>query len=104
VLELLDLDAPPATITVSVYRAEKDHPGGELESWERVDDLSQAGPEDKVYRVEPRAGSTTLIHFGDGVHGAMPREGDKVFRLRYAGGPMGSRGGPAVRALDPGVK
>lgn len=100
VLEVVNMDAPPPTITVSLYREDGGGAGGELESWSRVDDLATAGPTDKVFSVEVRAGSTTLIHFGDGEHGAMPRKGDKVFRIRFAGGQPGKSGGTAVRALD----
>jgi len=100
VLEVLDKDAPPATITVELYLEGGGGEGGGVESWDRVEDLSAAGPEDKVFSVEPRADGTSLIRFGDGKHGAIPRAGDKVFRIRYAGGSMGHGGGEAVRELN----
>ncbi len=53
------------------------------DGWQRVDDLSQASANDKVYALDPATGK---IAFGDGVHGKIPTEGS-VVRVSYTSGP-----------------
>ncbi len=51
--------------------------------WERVDDLLDAGPEDRVYtmRVDPEG--HTHVGFGDGIAGARPPAGRDNVRATY---------------------
>jgi len=51
--------------------------------WTRVDDISQAGPEDPVYQFDFQKGE---ILFGDGVHGKIPPKGAEI-RATYKSGP-----------------
>jgi alpha-N-arabinofuranosidase len=52
-------------------------------AWSEVHDLSEAGPNAKVYAFDARSGRVT---FGDGVHGAIPTEGLAV-TADYVSGP-----------------
>lgn len=45
------------------------------EAWTRISSLSEAGPDDKVFVLDPKDG---MIVFGDGVHGKQPPEGSEV--------------------------
>ena len=57
--------------------------------WREVARLAEAGPDDKVYEVDPEAAA---IRFGDGVHGCVPDEGSSielVLRYRTGGGSYG---------------
>lgn len=56
--------------------------------WTCVDDLALAGPEERVYELEPYDGT---IRFGNGRHGAVPPAGDHNIRVRYTSGG-GERG------------
>ncbi|GAA2756236.1 hypothetical protein [Actinopolymorpha rutila] len=38
-------------------------------AWTAVADLGSAGPSDRVYEFDPKTGT---VHFGDGIHGAVP--------------------------------
>ena len=53
------------------------------EAWREVDDLSQAGPTDRVYEFDPASGQ---IRFGDGTHGAVPPAGSQI-TADYISGP-----------------
>ncbi len=53
------------------------HVGGT--AWTAVADLHSAGPTDTVYSFDPRTGT---VHFGDGVHGAVPA-GQAAFTADY---------------------
>lgn len=45
------------------------------EQWTAVDDITKAGPTDKVYQLDMTSGFFT---FGDGVHGAIPEQGKQI--------------------------
>jgi len=99
-------------------------PGGKPEVWERIDDLSAAGPEvpvrdtrvapgtqpppaspSKVYAVDAESGS---IQFGDGLRGARPPQG-AIVRAEYdfSSGRAGNVGAGAIStgaSLPGGVK
>lgn len=60
------------------------------EAWTRISGLAEAGPEDKVFALDPEDG--TLV-FGDGVHGKQPPAGSDVrVSYRYGGGSVGNVG------------
>lgn len=44
-------------------------------TWTEVEDLEAAGPDDTVFQVDYKTGA---IHFGDGVHGAVPGTGQQI--------------------------
>lgn len=52
-------------------------------AWEAVADLSKAGPDAEVYTFDPQTGQ---VRFGDGVHGAIPPDGQAV-TADYVSGP-----------------
>jgi predicted phage baseplate assembly protein len=43
--------------------------------WRAIDDLAGAGPDDRVYRLDP---STGIVTFGNGLNGRIPDSGSKV--------------------------
>jgi hypothetical protein len=55
-------------------RVEVDEGQG-LERWRRVEELGRAGPNDRVYVLEPDTGT---IRFGDGRHGRRPAPGARI--------------------------
>ena len=64
----------------------QDDKGG-WETWQRVDDLYAARPDDKVHSLDPESGQ---VSFGDGLRGARPPLG-RVIRAsyEYGGGLQG---------------
>lgn len=64
--------------------------------WRRTDDLLAAGPADPVFDLDPEAG---LARFGDGIRGARPPAGVRLFAgYQYGGGRQGNLGIGAVKA------
>lgn len=55
--------------------------------WEQIADLALAGPEDRVFVLDPYQGT---VSFGDGRQGRVPPAGDHNIRVEYASG--GARG------------
>ncbi len=51
--------------------------------WALVDDFDTAGPDDRVFVLDPEAG---LIYFGDGVRGGVPGLGARIIATRYRHG------------------
>ena len=76
-------------------------PAGTPVTWTKVDDLSLAGPSDKVYTVDWWEG---IVTFGDGTHGALPTAATD-FSLTYTTTPdimrYGSRGAGDGQFIDP---
>ncbi len=95
-LHIIDEGCAAATIGVEVRGAD-----GQLSSWERVESLEQAGPDDRVFVVEVEDDGTAMVRFGDGKHGAIPPAGEKGFRVRYIAG--GGAGGEVV-AVETGAR
>ena len=62
--------------------------------WERVEDLGLAGPEDRVYELDPYTG---IIQFGDGQQGMVPPRGDHNIRVSYTSGGGGRGNAPPGR-------
>ncbi|MCB9463798.1 MAG: T9SS type A sorting domain-containing protein [Candidatus Eisenbacteria bacterium] len=58
-------------------------PNGTPVEWTRIDDISTAGPTDKVYTVDWKNG---MIRFGDGIHGALP-DASTDFEYSYSTTP-----------------
>jgi len=88
--------AAPTMTSVEVYA-----PDGDIELWEQVESLDEAGPDDQVFALEVLFDGTALIRFGDGEHGAIPPARDRGIRVRSVGG-----GGMAdgVIAVETGVR
>ena len=64
--------------------------------WEQKPDLALAGPEDRVYMLDPWRGE---IRFGDDRCGKVPPAGDRNIRVEYASGG-GARGNVPVGAVN----
>ncbi|MCG8420089.1 MAG: baseplate J/gp47 family protein [Proteobacteria bacterium] len=44
-------------------------------AWQRLDDLGDSGPRDRVYRLDRDPGGDLTVEFGDGQNGAVPPRG-----------------------------
>lgn len=72
--------------SVFVLRVQNDNDAFEV--WERTDDLYAAGPEDKVYALDPESGQ---VRFGSGLRGRRPGFGREIrASYEYGGGPDGN--------------
>jgi len=91
-LRLGRTDIDPASLRLEVERGQAFAP------WQRVEHFAASGPDDPVYRFDPRAG---LIAFGDGLHGLRPPAGKRirVAVYRYGGGSAGNLPAGAITAL-----
>ncbi len=66
--------------------------------WTRVEDLALAGPEQRVFTLDPFQG---VVTFGDGSQGKVPPSGDHNIRVQYSSGGGGRGNVPAgvIRSL-----
>lgn len=66
--------------------------------WQRRDQLTLAGPEERCYSLDPYEGTIT---FGDGIHGQVPPQGEENLRVRYwfGGGTRGNQPAGSVTKL-----
>jgi hypothetical protein len=67
--------------------------------WDPVDDLSTAGPNDRVYAIDPTFGT---VQFGDGVNGKVPPVGFSNVRAasyQFGGGLAGNVAAGAITSL-----
>lgn len=83
-----------ATADVAGASADPEATGSTVRRWHEVEDLGAAGPDDRVFSVDPLSGEVT---FGDGVNGMRVPQGFRnVVALRYG------VGGGAAGAVDAG--
>lgn len=66
------------------------------EAWTRLPDFAEAGPDDRVYLLDPGSG---IITFGDGLHGRLPLPGEAIRCLGYRSGG-GARGNVPAGAIS----
>lgn len=73
---------------------EVEEPGG-WTPWTRVDDFSGSWRDDRVFTLDPEAGT---IRFGDGTRGRVPQIGERIRarEYRYGGGSAGNVGPKAI--------
>ena len=66
--------------------------------WKRDDDLDAAGPDDRLFTIDPEAGT---VHFGDGLRGRSPQLGERIRILsyRWGGGTAGNLPANAIAKL-----
>ncbi len=82
----------PNTVAIAM----RDPITGALSVWRRADDLLAARPGDAVFDLDAEAG---LVRFGDGIRGARPLAGARLFAsYQYGGGRQGNLGISAVKA------
>jgi hypothetical protein len=81
--------APPGgAVTESRFEVRVQNDADVFEVWQRTDDLYAAGPEDKVYTLDPESGQ---VQFGSGLRGKRPGFGREIrAAYEYGGGPEGS--------------
>lgn len=72
---------------------------GDWKPWQEVDSFVAAGESDRVYTLDPEAGT---VAFGDGVRGRAPQIGERIRVLgyRYGGGAAGNVAAKAISKLD----
>ena len=72
---------------------------GSYRPWQRVGHFAGAGPEDRVYRLDPASGS---IDFGDGVRGRRPEPQAPIRAryYRYGGGAGGNLPAGSLRRVE----
>jgi predicted phage baseplate assembly protein len=84
---------------------------GQLERWQRVQDFSQSGPEDKHFVCDPNSGR---IRFGPSIrqtsgnmkqHGSVPPAGSLITMsgYRYGGGTLGNVGKNTLTVLKSSI-
>lgn len=76
-----------------------DDPESDLRGWKEVDDLTQHGPDERVFTLEPATG---VVTFGDGVHGLSVPPGFRNVRAesyQVGGGKRGAVGRDAITNL-----
>jgi predicted phage baseplate assembly protein len=61
----------------------QDVPRDEFVRWRRVENFDTAGPDDRVFVLDPEAG---LVYFGDGIGGAVPGLDARIVAVRYRHG------------------
>ena len=87
-------DQAPGGFTVTVQS-----PGGTAAAWTPVDDIYAAGPDDRVYYLDPAAGQLT---FGSGLQGArVPLGATVLVSYSYGGGTQ--LGQAAIGAVNSSV-
>ncbi|MEO8699964.1 MAG: putative baseplate assembly protein [Kofleriaceae bacterium] len=82
----------------SLELAVEDIADGLLHAWTRVADFDTAGPDDRVFVLDPEAG---LVYFGDGIRGSFPSLDMRVVALRYRHGGGKSAELPAGQVNQP---
>lgn len=66
--------------------------------WRLVPDFEDAGPRDRVFSTSQTPDGTTIVVFGDGVHGALPPVGSEIaVRYRTGGGAAGNTATVTIR-------
>ena len=79
---------------------EKDESGMPISywvKWERISNIKEAGPEDRVYMLDEKRGR---VLFGDGKHGKIPNASyNETIRIDYSVG-MGDRGNFEAFSID----
>lgn len=79
-------------------RIEVQDTDGAWEPWRFTDDLLAAGPEDKVFALDPESGQ---VRFGDGLRGTRPPAGQRLrASYEYGGGRRGNAGIGAIKTTS----
>jgi hypothetical protein len=83
-----------APVIPDSLRVEVEEPGG-WTPWTRVDDFAGSWRDDRVFTLDPEAGS---VRFGDGQRGRVPQIGERIRarEYRYGGGAAGNVGPKAI--------
>jgi hypothetical protein len=94
-LALPERDLDPSSLALEVEES------GAFVRWRQVPHLAAGGPEDRVYVLDPAAGT---IRFGDGIRGRRPpaTAGIRAAFYRYGGGRAGNLPSDSIRELHGG--
>ncbi len=93
---LANLPPLPASMRLVVEGLPDPIGGTTWELWRLTDDLLAAGPDERVFTLDPEAG---VIRFGDGLNGYRPPFGRRILAsYEYGGGPQGNVGIGAINA------
>lgn len=93
---LANLPPLPASMRLVVEGLPDPSGGTTWEPWRLTDDLLSAGPDERVFTLDPEAG---VIRFGDGLNGYRPPFGRRILAsYEYGGGPQGNVGIGAINA------
>lgn len=99
VLQLSRRPVLPGSVTIQV--AAPADASGVLawQTWQPIDDLIEAQPEQAVYRLDPESGA---IRFGDGLRGRMPLPGEAIRcrDYRHGGGVAGNVGAGRINRIE----
>ncbi len=93
-------NSPVLPSTLVVTTQDTTGPSPVVTQWGQIDDLFSARRNDMVYTIDPEAAQIT---FGDGIHGARPSSGARIYAsYQYGGGPQGNVGVGAINtSRDP---
>ncbi len=91
----------PASLVIEVWPAAVGTTAAAPSTWLAVDHFGAAGRDDKVYVLDPAAGT---VRFGDGMQGARVPNGAAVYARRYAygGGQAGNLAPGSIKQLAAG--
>lgn len=86
-------DIEPASLVIEVEQEEG------MAAWRQVPDVQLGGRAEKVYALDPEAGT---IRFGDGVRGAVPAPGRAIHvaQARVGGGSAGNVPAGTLKAIE----
>lgn len=97
----LELSLGAASVESATLRVDVEEEEG-LRPWRQVPDVAAAGRDDRVYSVDPEAGT---VRFGDGVRGVVPAAGRavQVAYMRAGGGANGNVPAGSIKTItNPG--
>lgn len=99
VLQLSRRPVLPGSLTIQVAAAADANGERAWRTWQPIDDLIEAKPEQAVYQLDAESGA---IRFGDGLRGRMPLPGEAIRCLdyRHGGGVAGNVGAGRINRIE----
>lgn len=99
VLQLSRRPVLPGSVTIQVAAAADASGVLAWQSWQPIDDLIEAKPEQAVFQLDAESGA---IRFGDGLRGRMPLPGEAIRCLdyRHGGGVAGNVGAGRINRIE----
>ena len=99
VLQLSRRPVLPGSVTIQVAAAADANGERAWQTWQPIDDLIEAKPEQAVYQLDAESGA---IRFGDGLRGRMPLPGEAIRCLdyRHGGGVAGNVGAGLINRIE----
>lgn len=99
VLQLSRHPVLPGSVTIQVAALADASGERAWQTWQPIDDLIEAKPEQAVYQLDAESGA---IRFGDGLRGRMPLHGEAIRCLdyRHGGGVAGNVGAGRINRIE----